>query len=320
MHWFRFIYIFLFICVVAEEVRAEFSLELQKQICLLERSAASVMKEEIAAAVFFVARLVKRYGCLDNDSRDRFAAALTSVLFENYKNHWYPKAPTKGQAYRCLRMNREQLRDLVLQQACRQSAVRYEDLGLPLEMTVWVDPGEVSCRYGEHSTPFCVSVVNSCRRGDGEFSRRIHDAVERASLDVRSGSSSDEEEGGGDNSMSSGSSLSTLCSSQAPPTNPEPKTIPTVSNPNSVYRFSEFSPGAPQQWLREKRKAFGGDAYPPHPPPPLHPLPLHPPHSPPASVPTSQFSNQKGFKSYRATFTFTGPRVDKYHWVSKSRS
>lgn len=58
------------------------------------------MKEEIAAAVFFVARLVKRYGCLDNDSRDRFAAALTSVLFENYKNHWYPNAPTKGQAYR----------------------------------------------------------------------------------------------------------------------------------------------------------------------------------------------------------------------------
>lgn len=58
------------------------------------------MKEEIAAAVFFVARLVKRYGCLDNDSRERFAAALTSVLFENYKNHWHPSAPTKGQAYR----------------------------------------------------------------------------------------------------------------------------------------------------------------------------------------------------------------------------
>lgn len=58
------------------------------------------MKEEIAAAVFFVARLVKRYGCLDTEGRERFAAALTSVLFENYKNHWHPNAPTKGQAYR----------------------------------------------------------------------------------------------------------------------------------------------------------------------------------------------------------------------------
>ena len=58
------------------------------------------MKEEIAAAVFFVARLVKRYGCLDNQGRERFATALTSALFESYRNHWHPKAPTKGQAYR----------------------------------------------------------------------------------------------------------------------------------------------------------------------------------------------------------------------------
>lgn len=63
------------------------------------------MKEEIAAAVFFFARLVKRYGCLDIEGRKRFAAALTSVLFENYKNHWHPNAPTKGQAYRYRKKN-----------------------------------------------------------------------------------------------------------------------------------------------------------------------------------------------------------------------
>ncbi|XP_072231328.1 protein BTG4 [Leuresthes tenuis] len=259
------------------------------------------MKEEIAAAVFFMARLVKRYGCLDKDSRERFAAALTSVLFENYKNHWHSSVPTKGQAYRCLRMNRVQLQDPVLQQACEQSAARYEDLGLPQELTVWVDPGEVSCRYGEQSTPFRVSTVDTCHRGDREFSRRIHDAVERASLDVQSGSSSDEEYG---DKIVINSSLSTRCPTAVLPTNPEPKTIPTVSNPNSVYRFSEFSPGAPQTWLREKRKGYPGEAFQPH--------------APSAGVP--QFSNQKSFKSYRATFTFTGPRVDKYHWISKSRS
>lgn len=177
------------------------------------------------------------------------------------------------------------------------------------------------CRYGEQSTPFCVSVVESCRRRDGEFSRRIHDAVERAGLEVQSGSSSDEEEVSRDKSFSSTSS--------APcPAGAEPKTIPTVSNPNSVYRvssgelvqhrliletltalsapqFSEFSPGAPQTWLREKRKCFGDPFQ---------------PHAPPAGGPPSQYSTQKGFKSYRATFTFTGPRIDKYHWVSKTRS
>lgn len=96
-------------------------------------------------------------------------------------------------------------------------------------------------RYGERSAPFCVLVVNGGRRGDGEFSRRICDAVERASLEVQSGSSSDEEEGG-DVSMSSSSSnnnQSTVCPTQTLPPNPEPKTIPTVSNPNSVYRVSK---------------------------------------------------------------------------------
>ncbi|KAK5917730.1 hypothetical protein CgunFtcFv8_002551 [Champsocephalus gunnari] len=264
------------------------------------------MKEEIAAAVFFVARLVKRYGCVDNEGREGFAAALTSALFENYKNHWHPNAPTKGQAYRCLRMN-VRMHDPVLQLVCERSAVRYQDLGLPQEITVWVDPGEVSCRYGEQGTPFCVSVVGSRRRMDKEFSRRIHDAVERASLDIHSGSSSDEEDCSKNSSMSSMSSSnqSSLSSISIPTINPEPKSIPTVSNPNSVYRFSEFAPAAPQTWLREKRKAFAGDAFPPLPPP--------------AGGPPSQFPYQKSFKNHRATFTFAGPRVDKYHWVSKSR-
>ena len=45
-------------------------------------------------------------------------------------------------------MNRFQLRDPVLERACIKGAILYEDLGLPNELTVWVDPGEVSCRYG----------------------------------------------------------------------------------------------------------------------------------------------------------------------------
>lgn len=127
-------------------------------------------------------------------------------------------------------------------------------------LLVWGEknkPCSVFCldRYGEHSTPFCVLEMDGCRRADGEFSRRIHDAVERASLDVQSGSSSDEEEGEEDeveeaedeeeeeeereedgDSSTNTSSLSSLCPLPVQPPNPEPKTIPTVSNPNSVYR------------------------------------------------------------------------------------
>lgn len=58
------------------------------------------MKEEIAATVFFIARLAKKHGKLDRVRREKFAVELTSVLFESYKSHWYPENPTKGQAFR----------------------------------------------------------------------------------------------------------------------------------------------------------------------------------------------------------------------------
>uniref|UniRef100_A0A4W4GNT5 Anti-proliferative protein domain-containing protein n=1 Tax=Electrophorus electricus TaxID=8005 RepID=A0A4W4GNT5_ELEEL len=173
------------------------------------------MKEEIAATVFFVAMLAKKHGRLDRLGREKFAAALTSVLFETYKSHWYPEKPCKGQAFRCLRMNKAQVRDPIIERACKQVDVDYDDLGLPKEMTIWVDPGEVSCRYGEKTAPFCVTLLEGSK-GDGEFSRRINNAVERASSDYHSGTSSDEEGCGGGI--------------------PEPKCIPTVSNPNSVYQ------------------------------------------------------------------------------------
>lgn len=74
------------------------------------------------------------------------------------------------------------------------------------------------------------------KKGDGEFSRRINNAVERASSDYHSGTSSDEE--GPNNSSSMSSSLSSSISSSSTLSAPEPKCIPTVSNPNSVYQVS----------------------------------------------------------------------------------
>ncbi|XP_016370145.1 maternal B9.10 protein-like [Sinocyclocheilus rhinocerous] len=258
------------------------------------------MKEEIAATVFFIARLAKKHGKLDHVRREKFAVELTSVLFENYKNHWYPENPTKGQAFRCLRMNKAQTRDPVIECACRQSDIVYENLGLPKEMTIWVDPGEVSCRYGEKSTPICVTQLVGQKR-DGEFSRRINNAVERASSDYHSGTSSDEE--GGNTSMSTSMSSSISSSNCSSLSVPEPKCIPTVSNPNSVYQLSEFGQPPPMQnWgTYPKRKPYASEGYQQH-----SSSGPYPPH--------------KSFKGYRPSYAFSGPRVDRYHWVSKNRS
>ncbi|KAI5608349.1 protein BTG4 [Silurus asotus] len=257
------------------------------------------MKEEIAATVFFVARLAKKHGKLERSCRERFAVAFTSVLFETYKSHWYPEKPCKGQAFRCLRMNKAQMRDPVIGRACKQSNIDYEDLGLPKEITIWVDPGEVSCRYGEKNAPFCVALLEG-QKGDREFSRRINNAVERASSDYHSGTSSDEE--GANSSLSTINVSMSSSSSSSTHSAPEPKCIPTVSNPNSVYQLSDFGPppSMPSWTAYPKRKPYAAEGY------QQHSNGQYPPHN--------------GFKNYRPSYAFSGPRMDKYHWVSKSRS
>ncbi|KAJ8280624.1 hypothetical protein GJAV_G00057020 [Gymnothorax javanicus] len=244
--------------------------------------------------------LAKKHGKLDRRSREKFAVGLTSVLFEHYKTHWYPSNPSKGQAFRCLRMNKAQVRDPIVERACWQSEIDHDDLGLPKEMTIWVDPGEVSCRYGEKSTPFCVAQLEG-RGEQGELSRRIDSAVERASSDYHSGTSSDEETGNCNNS--SISSVNSSVSSSSISSSAEPKTIPTVSNPNSVYQANEFAPLPLQPWGQfQKRKAYSGEGYPQH------------------QSNAGYYPQHKSFKNYRPSSFFSGPRVDRYHWVSKNRS
>uniref|UniRef100_A0A8D2MRG2 Anti-proliferative protein domain-containing protein n=1 Tax=Zonotrichia albicollis TaxID=44394 RepID=A0A8D2MRG2_ZONAL len=99
--------------------------------------------DEIAATVFFITKLVKREDRLSKHKMEKFAAKLTTLLFEKYKDHWYLDNPSRGQAFRCIRINRQRAREPLLEQACAQSDVAFELLGLPEEMTLWVDPFQV---------------------------------------------------------------------------------------------------------------------------------------------------------------------------------
>ncbi|KFP87589.1 PREDICTED: protein BTG4 [Acanthisitta chloris] len=227
------------------------------------------MKDEIAATVFFITRLVKREGKLSKHKVEKFAAKLTALLFEKYKNHWYLDNPSRGQAFRCIRINKYQTRDPLLEQACVESNVDFNKLGLPKEMTLWVDPFEVCCRCGEKNRPFVVAHVKG--EENPELPQQISYAVERAALDYQSGLSSDEE------SFSK-----------------EPKAIPTVSNPNSVYQFSDYYKGPIQPWSQYlHRKTFLADG--------------------------SYYAQHKGYKVYRPSAAFAGPRVDRYHWINTKR-
>ncbi|XP_049324998.1 protein BTG3 isoform X2 [Astyanax mexicanus] len=162
-----------------------------------ERALQLTMKKEIAAVVFFLKRLIKKAEKLDVEKVDLFVERLTVALQEKFRGHWYPDNPNKGQAFRCIRVNRFLKEDPELLRACAESGVQYKDLGLPKELTLWVDPGEVCCRYGERNLAFTVASFSS--EGDDDdkedVTKKVTSAVERVTSDYHSGSSSDEDSG-----------------------------------------------------------------------------------------------------------------------------
>ncbi|KAE8288047.1 Protein BTG3 BTG family member 3 [Larimichthys crocea] len=151
------------------------------------------MRREIAAVVFFLKRLVKRGDKLESHKIELFVERLAVALQEKFKGHWYPENPSKGQAYRCIRVNRLHRQDPELLRACSESGVQYSDLDLPRELTLWVDPGEVCCRYGEQNPCFSVASFSNNDEEDKDVAKKVTSALERVTSDYHSGSSSDEE-------------------------------------------------------------------------------------------------------------------------------
>ncbi|XP_072049665.1 protein BTG2-like [Amphiura filiformis] len=110
------------------------------------------MKDEIAAAVVFLMGIVKRNNTLNQEQLSKIADNLAIALIEKYRNHWYEDKPSKGQGFRCIRVSGDEPRDTVLLKVARKCGLRYSDLKLPMDLTLWVDPSEVACRFGEKGT------------------------------------------------------------------------------------------------------------------------------------------------------------------------
>ncbi|XP_067159284.1 protein BTG1-like [Apteryx mantelli] len=113
------------------------------------------MWTETAAAAGFVTRLLRAGGGVGEEQLWRFRECLQEALREHYRHHWFPLRPSRGSGYRCIRINHKM--DPLVGRAAGMIGLSHERLFqlLPSELTLWVDPFEVSYRIGEDGS-ICV--------------------------------------------------------------------------------------------------------------------------------------------------------------------
>jgi protein Tob/BTG len=117
------------------------------------------MREEISVAERFLTQLL-----LDPEKPQLKIAALVDfglnlrhILILKYENHWYPLCPYRESEYRCIRLGKGSSKtknseiDPVYIKTLSRCGITIEEFlnRMPENLTIWIDPGEVSYRIGE---------------------------------------------------------------------------------------------------------------------------------------------------------------------------
>lgn len=126
------------------------------------------MKVELESAVKFIismlraghrARMVRSKGdkFFLEPEIEMLQVSLLAVMSRQYKDFWFPDSPNRGSAYRCIRINKDKMDPIIAKAAasCGLSCNLIRTY-LPDELTLWVDPAEVSYRIGEEDGSICV--------------------------------------------------------------------------------------------------------------------------------------------------------------------
>jgi len=112
------------------------------------------MRQEVSSAVDFITNILRtaRNHDLSKSQLETFHNTLSMLLISHYEDHWFPEKPFKGSGYRCIRINHKM--DPIVARAASTVGLRESELFLilPSELTLWVDPEEVSYRIGEEGS------------------------------------------------------------------------------------------------------------------------------------------------------------------------
>ncbi|XP_003744462.1 protein Tob1 [Galendromus occidentalis] len=110
------------------------------------------------------------YNKLPRRRVNHFGEELEKALQVKFQGHWYPDQPFKGSAYRCVKTTPPL--DPVFAIAARESGVDIRDIeeNLPQELSIWIDPGEVSYQMSEKGPVKVLYSESNCieERSDRE--------------------------------------------------------------------------------------------------------------------------------------------------------
>lgn len=128
------------------------------------------MQLEIQVALNFVISYL--YNKLPRRRVNIFGEELERQLRKKYEGHWYPDKPYKGSGFRCIHVGEKV--DPVVEQAAKESGLDIEDVrnNLPEDLSVWIDPFEVSYQIGEKG-PVKVLYVDDNNENGSELDKEI---------------------------------------------------------------------------------------------------------------------------------------------------
>lgn len=135
------------------------------------------MRQEVECAAQFLTSLVRR-GTGNAAQADMFCEKLCEILTQRYKNHWHVEQPQRGSAYRCIRNDRR-LDPLISEAAAAAHLTDVVCRLLPCELTLWVDPRDVSYRIGEDGSICDLDIALS--ENDLSSSESSSDELENSS-------------------------------------------------------------------------------------------------------------------------------------------
>jgi len=171
----------------------------------------------------------------------KFRVAIVEVLRRRYRDHWFPEKPCKGSGYRCIRINGKI--DPIIAQAAEIVGMPTNTIHqtFPSELTMWIDPLEVSYRIGENGS-ICILYEYKENQGTGNAPWRPAPVPTTQS---RSKTSSPTTLVGGKGSTTSGS-RSTATSQQQSNTSVSSSPVKQLQQSNQVSLLPKSTPSSPK--------------------------------------------------------------------------